>query len=104
MALEKAGNISPVLGEGGAFQKGLSFLLNLAWEACFRLPALITVGFMLFDIRMQLDMNMDIEVRRVVIQTDDENNGDRDRENDDDDSSDTIEYVDADSLEDEERE
>lgn len=41
----------------------LIFLLKLAWDSRVRLPLLITVGFMILDIRMQLDIN--VETRRV---------------------------------------
>jgi hypothetical protein len=89
MSLENAGHLSPVssvLGLGGAFQKGLVFLLNLAWNSRFRLPVLITVGFMVLDVRMQLEINVDIEVRHVHIQDDDD--GEEDDDDDDDDYGD----------------
>lgn len=42
---------------------GLMFLLNLAWECRYKLPLLITISFMVLDIRMQLEIT--IESRRV---------------------------------------
>lgn len=39
------------------------FLLKLAWDSRFKLPLLITVGFMVLDIRMQLEIT--VESRRV---------------------------------------
>lgn len=41
----------------------LIFLLKLAWDCRLRLPLLITIGFMILDIRMQLDIN--VETRRI---------------------------------------
>lgn len=41
----------------------LIFLLKLAWDCRYRLPLLITVGFMVLDIRMQLDIN--VQTRRI---------------------------------------
>ncbi|XP_050294705.1 uncharacterized protein LOC126734909 [Anthonomus grandis grandis] len=41
----------------------LLFLLKLAWDCRFRLPLLITVGFMVLDVRMQLDLN--IQMRQI---------------------------------------
>jgi hypothetical protein len=90
MSLENAGHLSPVssvLGLGGAFQKGLVFLLNLAWNSRYRLPVLITVGFMVLDVRMQLEINVDIEVRHVHVQDDDDGE-EEDEEEDDDDEED----------------
>jgi hypothetical protein len=85
MSLENTGqlpHISSVLGLGGSFQKGLLFLLNLAWKSRFRLPVLITVGFMVLDVRMQLEINLDLEVAHVHNQ--DEDDGDDEEEEDDD--------------------
>lgn len=91
MNFENAGHLSPVssvLGLGGAFQKGLVFLLKLAWNSRFRLPVLITVGFMVLDVRMQLEVNVDIEVRHIHIQDDDDGEeGEDDDEEDDEDVS-----------------
>lgn len=39
------------------------FLLKLAWDSRFKLPLLITIGFMVLDIRMQLEIT--VESRRV---------------------------------------
>lgn len=39
------------------------FLLKLAWQSRYRLPLILTVGFMALDIRMQLEIN--IHTRRV---------------------------------------
>nr|XP_023023260.1 uncharacterized protein LOC111511481 [Leptinotarsa decemlineata] len=41
----------------------LMFLLKLAWDCRYRLPLLITVGFMVLDVRMQLNIN--VQTRRV---------------------------------------
>lgn len=41
----------------------LIFLLKLAWESRLKLPLLITIGFMVLDIRMQLEIT--VESRRV---------------------------------------
>jgi hypothetical protein len=101
MTLQNTGQLPPfssVLGLGGAFQKGLVFLLNLAWKSRFRLPVLITVGFMVLDVRMQLEINLDLEVAHVHQDDDDdgddeeeeeeeENGNDEDDDDDDDDDS-----------------
>lgn len=41
----------------------LLFLLKLAWESRYRIPLIITVGFMALDIRMQFEIN--IHMRRI---------------------------------------
>ncbi|KAH1016732.1 hypothetical protein HUJ04_007908 [Dendroctonus ponderosae] len=41
----------------------LLFLLKLAWDCRYRLPLLITVGFMVLDVRMQLDIN--VQMREI---------------------------------------
>lgn len=43
--------------------KALMFLIKLAWDSRIRLPLLIVVGFLAFDIRMQLEIN--IQTRRI---------------------------------------
>ncbi|XP_063240621.1 uncharacterized protein LOC134541264 [Bacillus rossius redtenbacheri] len=58
------GPVSRALGVNGPLQQCLLFLLKLAWSSRFRLPVLITVGFMILDIRMQLEINVDIAVRQ----------------------------------------
>ncbi|GLG98673.1 Uncharacterized protein GBIM_05281 [Gryllus bimaculatus] len=45
------------------FHKGLVFLFRLAWDCRFRLPLLITIGFMVLDVRMQLEINVDVDPR-----------------------------------------
>jgi hypothetical protein len=89
MTFENTGQLPPVssvLGLGGAFQKGLVFLLNLAWKSRFRLPVLVTVGFMVLDLRMELEINLGVDVGRVHIQ--DEGGGDDDDEEEEDDDGD----------------
>jgi hypothetical protein len=91
MSLENTGQLPPissVLGLGGAFQKGLVFLLNLAWKSRFRLPVLITVGFMVLDVRMQLEINLDLEVAHVHNQEEDGGDDDDDEEEEEDDDGD----------------
>jgi len=103
MSLENAGHlshVSSVLGLGGAFQKGLVFLLNLAWNSRFRLPVLITVGFMVLDVRMQLEINVDIEVRHVHIQGEDDDDDEEEDDDDDDDDDDEDEDEEEDDDED----
>lgn len=43
--------------------EALLFLLKLAWHCRLRLPLIIVIGFMILDIRMQLDIN--VESRRI---------------------------------------
>jgi hypothetical protein len=92
MILEKSGHLYPIsslLGLDGAFQKSLVFLLNLAWKSRFHLPILIAVGFMVLDVRMQLEINVDVQVRNVHDQ-----DGDDDDDDDEDDSDDDEDEVD----------
>ena len=91
--------ISPVLGLGGAFQKGLVFLLNLAWNSRFRLPVLITVGFMVLDVRMQLEINVDIEVRHMPALDDDDEEEEEEEDDDDDDDDDYVDDYEDDNAE-----
>lgn len=94
MSLENTGQLPPissVLGLGGAFQKGLVFLLKLAWNSRFRLPVLITVGFMVLDVRMQLEINLDLEVAHVHNQDEDEVDDDEEEDDDRDDDEDSDE-------------
>lgn len=44
-------------------EEPLLFLIKLAWACRYRLPILITVGFMALDIRMQLEIH--VQMRRV---------------------------------------
>lgn len=46
-----------------AFSQSLIFLLKLAWESRYRIPLIITVSLMALDVRMQLDVN--IQMRRI---------------------------------------
>lgn len=39
------------------------FLFKLAWESRYRIPLIITIGFMALDIRMQFEIN--IQMRRI---------------------------------------
>ncbi|KAK9717269.1 hypothetical protein QE152_g24247 [Popillia japonica] len=41
----------------------LIFLLKLAWESRYRIPLIITISLMALDVRMQLDVN--IQMRRI---------------------------------------
>jgi len=97
MILEKSGQLYPIsslLGLDGAFQKSLVFLLNLAWKSRFHLPVLIAVGFMVLDIRMQLEINVDVQVRHVHDQDGDEDDHEDDDEDDEDDDDDDDEVED----------
>uniref|UniRef100_A0A1B6D4B4 Uncharacterized protein n=1 Tax=Clastoptera arizonana TaxID=38151 RepID=A0A1B6D4B4_9HEMI len=75
-------------------KSALMFLFNLAWESRIRLPFLIAVGFMVLDIRMQLEFNVNIAVQRIRLQNDvnnvivvDNNDSDDDDSDDEDDDS-----------------
>lgn len=39
------------------------FLFKLAWESRYRIPLIITIGFMALDIRMQFEIN--IQMNRI---------------------------------------
>lgn len=47
-------------GLRGPFRTGLLFLFHLAWKSRVRLPVLIAIGFMVLDIRMQFEINIDL--------------------------------------------
>uniref|UniRef100_A0A1B6LQ39 Uncharacterized protein n=1 Tax=Graphocephala atropunctata TaxID=36148 RepID=A0A1B6LQ39_9HEMI len=47
-------------GLRGPFRTGLLFLFHLAWKSRVRLPVLIAIGFMVLDIRMHLEINIDL--------------------------------------------
>lgn len=48
-------------------KNALLFLLKLAWDCRFKLPLIITIGFMVLDLRMQLDVTIETRhVRRPV--------------------------------------
>lgn len=47
-------------GLRGPFRTGLIFLFHLAWKSRVRLPVLIAIGFMVLDIRMQFEINIDL--------------------------------------------
>lgn len=66
------------------FKTGLLFLLNLAWESRIRLPFLIAIGFMVLDMRMQLEINIDM-VRQIPRLRDQENGEIEDAEFEDED-------------------
>lgn len=68
----------------GTFKTGLLFLLNLAWESRIRLPFLIAIGFMVLDMRMQLEINIDM-VRQIPRLRDQENGEVEDAEFEDED-------------------
>jgi hypothetical protein len=97
MILEKSGQLHPIsslLGLDGAFQKSLVFLLNLAWKSRFHLPVLIAVGFMVLDVRMQLEINVDVQVRNVHDQDGDDEDDEDDEDDDDEDDDDDDEVED----------
>ncbi|CAH1183046.1 unnamed protein product [Ceutorhynchus assimilis] len=53
------------MSESATMTTPLMFLLKLAWDCRYRLPLLITVGFMVLDVRMQLDINVQMhEIHR----------------------------------------
>jgi hypothetical protein len=93
--LEKSGqlySISSLPGLDGVFQKSLVFFLNLAWKSRFHVPVLFAVEFMVPDVRMQLEINVDVQVRNVHDQDeDDEDDDDDDDEDDNDDDEDEVE-------------
>ncbi|KAL3274676.1 hypothetical protein HHI36_016055 [Cryptolaemus montrouzieri] len=48
----------------------LMFLLKLAWDCRYRIPLIITIGFMALDIRMQFELNVQTRrVRRVSVRS-----------------------------------
>lgn len=40
--------------------RSLVFFFNLAWESRLRLPLIITISFMVLDVRMQLEINVNV--------------------------------------------
>lgn len=51
------------LPAGGVFHRALIFMLKLGWKSRFRLPVLMMAAFVVMDIRMQLDIEIDVHVR-----------------------------------------
>ena len=49
-----------LVGSGGMFHRALMFMLKLGWKSRFRLPVLIAVVFVAMDIRMQLEVDLDM--------------------------------------------
>lgn len=43
--------------------EAFTFLLKLAWESRYRIPLIIAISFMAFDIRMMLEIN--VQMRRI---------------------------------------
>ncbi|BES98514.1 Hypothetical protein NTJ_11329 [Nesidiocoris tenuis] len=77
---------------------GLIFLLRLAWDSRVRLPLLIMSGFMVFGLRIQMEINIDRTSRflprlrldddEIVITSDEEMDSDNEDGDDDDDETD----------------
>lgn len=47
-----------LLPHSGVFHKTLMFLLKLGWKSRFRLPVLIIAAFIVMDIKMQLEIDV----------------------------------------------
>ncbi|GFT35012.1 uncharacterized protein NPIL_524011 [Nephila pilipes] len=43
----------------------LRFFFQLAWESRVRLPVLLTVWFMVLDVRMQLEINVNLGQNQI---------------------------------------
>ncbi|CAL1290356.1 unnamed protein product [Larinioides sclopetarius] len=43
----------------------LSFFFRLAWESRIRLPVILTVWFMVLDVRMQLEINVNLGQNQI---------------------------------------
>ncbi|GFY43694.1 uncharacterized protein TNIN_402641 [Trichonephila inaurata madagascariensis] len=43
----------------------LKFFFHLAWESRVRLPVLLTVWFMVLDVRMQLEINVNLGQNQI---------------------------------------
>ncbi|KAF2354970.1 hypothetical protein FHG87_014269 [Trinorchestia longiramus] len=50
---------------------GFAFLFKLAWQSKVRLPLLIALAFMLTDYHLQLEINVDIQVREEPLPVND---------------------------------
>lgn len=62
----------------------LMFLLKLAWDCRYRIPLIITIGFMALDIRMQFELNVQTRrIRRVSLPTSGSSNQDDTSDNQD---------------------
>lgn len=47
-----------LLPPGGVFHRTLMFMLKLGWKSRFRLPVLIVAAFIVMDIKMQLEIDV----------------------------------------------
>lgn len=47
------------LGNGGLLHRALLFMLKLGWKSRFRLPIIIIITFIVMDIRMHLEMEIE---------------------------------------------
>lgn len=62
----------------------LMFLLKLAWDCRYRIPLIITIGFMALDIRMQFELNVQTRrIRRVSLPSSGSSNQDDTSDNQD---------------------
>lgn len=52
--------VSTLANNYNVFHKALIFLLRLAWKSRIRLPYLIMIGFMVLDIRLTLEIVVDV--------------------------------------------
>ena len=48
------------LGSGGILHRALLFMLQLGWKSRFRLPIIIIVTFIVMDIRMHLEIDVEV--------------------------------------------
>lgn len=85
------GSIIPT--RGSTFQKALIFLLRLAWKSRVRLPYLIVIAFMVFDIRLSVEVEFNVERQTPEELGIEGMDSDSDSDSDDDDDDDTDQVV-----------
>ena len=47
-------------GSGGMLHRALLFMLKLGWKSRFRLPMIIIVTFIVMDIRMHFELDVEV--------------------------------------------
>ncbi|XP_054283748.1 uncharacterized protein LOC129001792 [Macrosteles quadrilineatus] len=67
------GYYSKYVTQRGALKSCMLFLFHLAWKSRIKLPILIAIGFMVLDIRMQLEINFNMGRGRDDVPDDPEN-------------------------------
>ena len=85
------GEVASVLGGSRGLPPTLAFLFKLAWASRVRLPLLITLGFMITNTHMRLEINVNTHIHEddaAAIETEEDDDDDSEDEGGSDDSED----------------